>query len=255
MKLITLLFLALSIHLSAFELREAVKTATKGDYIAYSYKQSLLVLRVAKFENPLLVVEEISAPLEAKKETSFADWLQKKAPGHSSWTLSEIDIETGKIKRIFSVDERKFLPNNPDFQFLPTLFRVELKPVAEEDLKRIGAPPLEGEMDHRKIWLPKIIFDGKEINPPLRVFRTDWPRDTSELSGKPIDLYLAEKEAITYLPYWIEIIGKTGRLKIAALDSGRNLASPVSLESYEQLSLLPAAGPAELSTESDDNLR
>lgn len=235
MKYLLYLLILLPLSLFGFELKVAVKEAKSGDYMVYAHKRSILLFRVASFDAPYLVVEEISAPLEVKDETSsWQEWLNKKAPKHSSWTITRINTQTGKIASIFSVDDRKFLLQNPAFQFLPTLFQLNLKEQDSSKRKRIGPTPLAGEMDLRPLWLPRIRFDGKEMKVAINAYQVYWPKDASELSNKPIELYLAEKEAISYLPYWIEIIGPVARLTISTLDSGQNLTSPVLLETYEQ---------------------
>ncbi len=230
-KLLCLLLLPL--QLLALDLKQDVAKAQTGDFIVYTYKQSLVLFRIRENNPPTLVVEEISAPIAAASK-NWQDWLSHDAPGHTSWTISRINIHSGKVESIFSVDEKRFQNSNPAFQFLPTLFQLTLNPIEPYERKYVGAQPLAGEVDLRRLWLPKIIFETKQIFPSVLAYRVRWPKDESELSGKPIDLYLASDKGITYLPYWIEVFGGLGKAKISALDSGKELSSPANLQTYEQ---------------------
>lgn len=194
-------------------------SAAVGDFIVYAYKQQMTFLRIAKVEDDTVMFEEISGP--RREEINWSEWLKNKAPGHTSWTLTT--LKKGETSSIFSIDERRFLPKGDSFQLLPTLLKLTLEPVDASNRKRVGPEPLAGEVDFRPLWLPKIIFEGKEIHPPITVFHVLWPRDASELSQKPFDLYFAAKPALTYLPYWIEIHASISKIKIEAIDSGKEL--------------------------------
>lgn len=225
--------LLLPIQLVAFDLKEAIKSAETGDFIVYQYKNSLVLLRIREQKAPKLVVEEVSAPQTAVT-ANWQEWLTKQAPGHTSWTISQINIDSGRVESIFSVDDRGYLNANPAFQFLPTLLKLTPEPIEPHNRKYIGAEPLAGEKDMRHLWLPKIIFEGKQLNVPVNAYKVKWPDDESELSNKPIDVYYVQSGALTYLPYWIEVAGALGKAKISALDSGKKLSSPIGMHSYEQ---------------------
>lgn len=230
-KLLCLLLLPL--QLLALDLKHEANSAQVGDFIVYAYKHSLVLFRIRENIPPVLVVEEISAPHSAVSG-NWQEWISKNAPNHTSWTISRINVASGKVESIFSVDDRSYQNANPAFQFLPTLFKLSLKPIEPYERKYVGAAPLAGEMDMRRLWLPKIMFESKQIQPDTSAYRVSWPEDESELSGKAIDLYFAGKPALTYLPYWIEVFAMLGKAKISALDSGKNLTSPVTLHTYEQ---------------------
>ncbi len=228
-KLLCLILLPLQLAATTLQIEDA----KPGDFIVYGYKESLVLVRVREYKAPHLVFEEINAPKQANS-TDWQAWISKNAPGHTSWTISRIDLETHKVDSIFSVDEKMFTDSNPAFQFLPTLLTLKLEPIDRAARKRIGIEPQSGEPDVRRLWQPKIIYEGKEISPPVSAYTTKWPADDSELSGKTIDIYLVQNPALTYLPYWIEVSGGVQKAKISALDSGRNLTSPITLASYEQ---------------------
>lgn len=230
-KLLCLLLLPL--QLLALDLKQEVAKATSGDYIVYAYKQSLVLFRVRENVPPLLVIEEISAAQSAVSGR-WQEWLTHNAPNHTSWTISRINVAKGVVESIFSVDEKAYLNANPAFQFLPTLFQLTLEPLAAHDRKYVGAEPRPGEQDLRRLWLPKIMFEGAQIFPAVSAYRVRWPKDESELADKPIDLYFANNTALTYLPYWIEVSAGVGKAKISALDSGKGLSSPITINTYEQ---------------------
>jgi len=229
-----LILLMLPLQLFAFNLKDEIKKAQKGDFIVYSYKQSLVLLRVAGLAENELVIEEVSGPLHSIEQKNWQEWLQNGAPLHTSWTISTIDIANGKVRSIFSIDEKKYLNSNPSLQFLPTLLQLSFHTIDPAERKMVGAAPLPGEIDTRHLWLPKIVFQGKQIHPFIAAYKVFWPKDESELAGKALDLYFAEKEALSYLPYWIEVASGVTKAKILALDSGKQLASPHTVETYEQ---------------------
>lgn len=198
--------------------------AEVGDFIVYAYKDSLVLVRVQKVDATSIALEEVSAPL-SQQTANWQKWLSERAPGHTSWTISSIDTKSGKLTSLYSVDQAEYLNHNAAFQFLPTLLQLTLEPINPKDRKLLGPQPLAGERDDRPFWLPKIIFEGKQIHPKVAAYRVRWPDDDSELANKAIDLYMPEQAAICYLPYWIEVAGGFAKAKIWAVDSGKNLAN------------------------------
>ena len=195
----------------------------EGDYIVYAYKEQLSLLIIAKNTEHTLTVEELSLP--KGKEVHWQEWISKNAPGHTSWTCTKIDLVAKKILSIFDVDSGRELPHNSQIQLLPTLFKLTLEPIKPEERKYIGPQPQPGEVDVRKPWFPKVFFNGKEEHLAIESFRAYWPKDGSELSGKPFDLYFAKEGVLSYLPYWIEMYGPISKVKIMAIDSGTDLST------------------------------
>jgi hypothetical protein len=210
--------------LSAKDIDQEIKKASSGDFVIYAYKQQSTLLRIAGNNGKELVVEEISSPKPEIRK--WQEWLNEGAPGHSSWTISRISLDNGTIKSVYNVDERAYITTPITFPFLPTLLTTPLTLIAASEKKRIGAEPLPGEMDFRPLWLPKIIFEGKELKTAVEAFRLVWPRDESELSGKTLELYFPVSEAIIYLPYWIEMNAGLNKIKICVIDAGKGLSSP-----------------------------
>lgn len=224
LKILLVIVLLMQATLSAKDLKQEIRKAESGDFVVYAYKQQLTLLRVASNDGKELVVEEISAPNPEIKK--WQEWLSTGAPGHSSWTVSHIAIDNGAVKSVYNVDEKAYVTTPITFPFLPTLLTTPLSPIESSARKYIGAQPLAGEVDLRRLWFPKIIFEGQAIETPIEVYRLVWPRDDSELSGKSLDLYFPTTKAISYLPYWIEMSVISGKIKISAIDSGKGLTSP-----------------------------
>lgn len=206
------------------DLQQEIHKAEIGDFVVYGYKQQTTLLRIAGHNEQELIVEEVSA--QDQKVDNWQAWLSKGAPGHSSWTISHISIKDGTINSIYSVDENSYISRPVTIQFLPTLLTSPLKPITTP--KYIGAEPMAGEMDFRRPWVPKIVFEGKPVEAEVEAFCLSWPTDDSELSGKSLDLYIPKNEAITYLPYWIEMNAGLNKIKITVIDSGKKLISPIT---------------------------
>lgn len=220
--MLILLFIALLLPLDALQLKNRLDSATPGDFIVYAHKTTATLLCIDAISEDKLVVTEIGFVTAGHDLRSWQKWLDAGAPGHISWTISTLDRKT------YAVTERRSLtgPDEAaaDLQFLPVLLQLDLKAIPKDEQKKIGPEPLASEIDHRKLWQPKIIFEAKELFPPVTAYRIIWPPDTSPLSSKMIDLYVADsKEVLTYLPYWIEVMSGPLKTKIYAIDSGRGL--------------------------------
>jgi hypothetical protein len=215
-----LLFFILS-KLSGYQIDQAL--IHEGDFIVYAFKQELVLLIIQQKTESSVTVEELSLPKDGP--INWQEWVANKAPGHTSWTCTKIDLGTKKVLSLFDVDAQRELTQAAIAPFLPTLLKLTLEPLKPEERKYIGPQPQPGEIDLRKPWLPKILFNGKELHPEIAAFRAYWPKDNSELSGKPFDLYFAANEVIRYLPYWIEMYGPVSKIKIMAIDSGTNLST------------------------------
>lgn len=107
-----------------------------------------------------------------------------------------------------------------------TLLQLPLKPIPEEKRRRIGPPPLSGEIDLRQVWEPPLVFEGKKKeNARFNVFETVWPQDGSELAGKTISLFF-DQENIFPLPFWIQMETPHATAQVRTIDAGRNFTSP-----------------------------
>ena len=204
-----------------------LEKSKSGDYIVLEANKTITLLAIRSISDQALILEEISAPSPKQRPTSWAQWLQGRAPGHTSWTMMEIDLKDTQILECYSFLRSSWISQSPRDSFLATLLQLPLKPVPSEQQRRIGPPPQEGEVDRRQVWVPPFYLEGKRIeSASFEVFETQWPQDGSELSGKTICLYF-DREALSPLPCWIQI--DTGHItaSLRAIDSGHNLpASP-----------------------------
>ena len=235
-------FLSLSLFISqlfATTLLDKFKNSHEGDFAVFEQQKQITLFRIAKKTDQEMVVEEVTATAQPA-DSNWQEWLTDGAVTHTSWTLSRFNLSTGAIESIYSYGTNEWIQadgaKEATFTFLPTLFTLPLVSVADKDRKRIGPPPEAGDQERRKLWVPKVIFQGKIETLPFHVFRVEWPKDVTELSGKTIYLYLPEdsknSDCLDYFPYWVEVIGKVSKVKLRVIDSGKNLTSPAYLPAH-----------------------
>ncbi len=206
---------------------ERILQAKKGDYIVTEQENTCSLLRIYEKKETSLILEEISFQSNVKPK-SYEKWLQDRAPGHLSWILYEIDLKTLKIIEAFSFSKQSWIKIREKENPLPLLLTLPCKKISLQDRRKIGPPPLPGEVDTRKAWSPPLIRKGIRVNTPsFLVYRIQWPCDSSPLSGKTLELYFEEKSSFAF-PFWISAKGDhlSGFLK--GIDSGDNLDSPHS---------------------------
>lgn len=228
-----LLFLFLgSLHGDIY-LRDNLQKTKSGDYIVAAQGKMVSLLRVAENNQQKLTLEEISAP-GSINPSSWREWAMRGAPGHCSWVLYEIDLASGNMLSAYSYTRRTHFQIPEAENFLGTLLTLRLAPIPKRDRKLTGPQPTGGP-DFRKIWNPKLMFEGAYVpNIPFSAWKTRWPKDGSELSDRAIVIYLPEDERYpTYFPHWLEISGFIGKAKVRIIDSGENLFFPS--HTYQQL--------------------
>jgi len=202
---------------------ERLETAKNGDFIVLEANKTITLLAVRSIKNQKLILEEISAPSQAlKKRTgSWADWIQSQAPGHTSWSMMEIDLNDKQIIECYSFSRASWISQQDNL--LATLLNLPLTPIQTEQRRKIGPVPQEGEPDHRKIWNPPLIVSGEKLESALfDVFEALWPQDGTELSGKKVSLYF-DQQKHSPLPYWIQVESSHATASVRAIDSGKNL--------------------------------
>ena len=183
--MLALLLLAISLT----SLQERLADAKPNDYIATQWHRTttLVVLRAISPER--LLVEEISAPSGLfRQPESWASWIQHKAPGHTSWSLLEIDPKTGEPIECFSFSRN-------------------------------------GWVDIRKLWMPPFFRNGHTF--PLKqcdIYEATWPNDQSDLAGQIVVLYF-DGDRRSPFPCWIQMENGYLSTSIQILDSGSNLPS------------------------------
>jgi hypothetical protein len=150
--------------------------------------------------------------------------------------MYEIDLKTGQMLRYYSFTKKGWFEIADADNFLSKLLNLKLVKTPEQARKKVGPKPVSGP-DWRPIWQPQMIVDGKRIKGvSFDAWRTRWPRDGGDLSGKTIEVYLPQdsQRYPSYFPYWLQISGMVGKAKLRIIDSGSQLKSPApSLSSLE----------------------
>jgi hypothetical protein len=217
------IFLLLAVHCFGSELGDRLSKAHPGDYLVAEGNERVVLLSIREVKEDRVVIEEISAKKLKHRPKSWPEWILARAPGHSSWTMVEFDLKTGKILEGFSFTKGSWLAPSSGPSFLSTLLHLNLEPLEGKDRKKIGPPPKEGEEDRRAVWNPLLFFEGKEIaHPKFDVYRSTWPEDGTELSGHTVLLYF-DASRPSPLPQWIQVETAGATATIRSLDSGRNL--------------------------------
>lgn len=230
MKKWILCFLATSSFLfgGEFYLKDRFQKARPGDYIVTEANKMVTVLAIRSMTPQTMILEEISAPLQNLKKIpeSWADWVRAKAPGHTSWSMTEIDVTTGQVLECYSFSRASWIQLSSKESLLATLLHLPLKTIDPDKRRRIGPPPSPDEADYRKEWNPPLVYEGKKIEHALfDVFETLWPQDGTEMAGKTVSLYF-DKEKKFPLPYWIQIDASAATASLRTIDGGKSLPSP-----------------------------
>lgn len=208
-------------------LEERLQRAKNGDYLAIEGGKMITVLSIRSLTPSSLVLEEVSIPSQKlqQRPSSWADWIKAKAPGHTSWSMIEIDRSNGEILECYSFSRAAWVQISAQESLIATLLKLPLAPVPDTDRRRIGPPPQAGDPDTRKIWEPPVIFEGKKESIHFDVYRTTWPKDGTEISGHDVLLYFARELRFPF-PFWIQIETTHANISLRAIDSGSNLSSP-----------------------------
>ena len=209
-------------------LKERLAKAKGGDYIVAESNKMITLLNVRSITPKTLILEEIAAPLKNLKERpgSWAEWVKNRAPGHSSWSMLEIDLESGQIVECYSFSRGTWVQLSASESLFATLIQTPLKPISQQDRRRIGPPPPPGESDFRQIWQPPLVFEGKKLEKAqFDAYEATWPRDGTELAGKTVTLYF-DREIRFPIPLWIAVETAHAIGNFRAIDSGKNLPSP-----------------------------
>ena len=205
-------------------LLERLGTARNGDFTVLEAGKTVTILAVRAKTDHSLILEEISVPSDALKgkPASWAEWIKSHAPGHTSWSMIEIDLKTHEILECYSFSKSAWVSLNKE-HFLLSLLELPLQALPSKERRRIGSPPQEGEADRRAIWNPPLVIDGKRLDHALfDVFHATWPQDGSDLSGQTVSLYFdAARQSL--IPSWIQVDTAHASASMRAIDSGRNL--------------------------------
>lgn len=226
--LIFSLFSSLQAEETEMSLRNNLDRALAGDFLVTAQNKNYTVLIVRKKEGQKLSFEEITMPMSRvpKENFSWRNWIEKKAPGHTCWVMYVIDLPTGQVQQTYSFTKNEWVSIPQSQNFLSTLLNLKLKRVDDSERKKVGPPPALDSFDRRSYWQPNLIVDGKIIpGVTFDAWRTRWPKDSSELSGKVIEVYVPKEndKYPSYFPYWLQVSGVVGNAKVRIVDSGTKL--------------------------------
>lgn len=236
--LIFLFFFFFPILLSAEEiyLKNLMHSAEPGGYVVTEQNKTFTFLHIHDKTAETLVIEEVTIPAAsfARHRMNWKNWFESGGPGHTSWTMSQINLQTGRLEETFSFTHQGWLDLADSNPFLTTLFNLPFHRLPDDQRRRVGLAPGYGKPDHRPIWNPRLIVEGQVVpNIPFSVWKGRWPSDGSELARKMIEIYLPYRadhpnlpRFPVYFPYWLEVEGKIGSAKVRIVDSGIGALSP-----------------------------
>lgn len=228
--LLILLFLLLSAPSYSEELlfREKCQKAHAGDFIVTQLDDTYSLLFVREITAERLLLEEIAAPSNQidTKTIRWAEWVKKKAPGHTSWTLYEIDMKTGQLIEAFSYSKRGWLYLDETQQFLSKLLSLPLTLLSDAERKKIGPQPASSEEDRRAVWNPPLFIQGKkQPKAQCDVWKGVWPEDGTPMGKCTVELYFSKANPSFAFPYWIELRSPHYTFKMRSVDSGSAITS------------------------------
>lgn len=215
-------------------LRDNLKRAQKGDFIVTTQGKSYTLFHIFDKKNDTLTIEEITIPTSKVNLKNFS-WRQlvyQGATGNTAWVTYCINLTTGQMCDFFSYTKNEWCNISQSDNFLSTLLNLRLYRVAKSDRRKIGHPPPPGTIDLRRTWQPQMTVDGRHIEGvAFDAWKTKWPKDNGELSGKTIEVYVPEEndKYPSYFPYWLQISGMIGKAKVRIIDSGTGLVSPTKM--------------------------
>lgn len=209
-------------------LRDNLQRAHPGDYVVISSNKIQTLMHIYAKKNEILTIEEIAVP-ESKRssETNWKEWVSQGAPENISWVMFDIDLHTGQMMRYYSFTKKNWFEIPDADNFLSKLLNLKFTKIPESARKRVGPKPISGP-EWRPLWQPRMIVEGQPLHGvAFDAWRTKWPRDGSDLSGKTIEVYLPRdsQRYPAYFPYWLQINGAIGKAKIRIIDSGSQLQS------------------------------
>lgn len=216
-------------------LKEKLARATPGSYLVLEQNKTFTFLHIHdRFDNRI-TLEEISIPAAsfARRPMNWKVWFESGAPGHTAWTMSQVNLETGIFEETYSFTQKGWIDMSQSNPFLTTLLNLRFHELSQGERRRIGLPPGYSKVDTRPLWNPRLIVDGQIVsNIFFSAYKARWPSDGSDLSRKIIEIYLPHSDENTlnwypsYFPFWLEVDGKIGSAKVRVIDSGMNSQSP-----------------------------
>jgi hypothetical protein len=221
-------FLFSGYSLFSLTLQEKFNQGEEGSYIVTEQNKLVTLLHLHTKKEGRLLFEEVSIPAHLSKTIEWETWLQKGAPGATSWVLYEVDFEKGCVTECYSLTRKAWILTDEMNAFLIPLMSLDLTFLSEEERLQKGPTARPGSVDVRP-WGPLQVKKGKKIqNAEYDVYTAKWPHDSTDLSGKQIVLYFDKEEKAFPFPYWLQAREGAIKFKVRALDSGHGMISPVT---------------------------
>lgn len=210
-------------------LRNQLMRAQPGDYLVISSSKTETVMHIYDKKDRIVTIEEVAIPENKRPQNlNWKEWILKNAPGNTSWVMYDIDVATGQMLRYYSFTKNGWFEIPEADNFISKLLNLKFGRIPENQRKRVGPKPISGP-EWRSIWQPPMIVEGKKIpNITFDGWKTKWPKDSTDLSGRTIEIFLPQdqRQYLSYFPYWLQIQGAVGKAKIRIIDSGRQMKSP-----------------------------
>lgn len=204
-------------------LKERLLRSQPGSYAVFEQGKTRSLLHVHSRKDQVLILEEISLP-SSLNVSSWQDWMEERAPGHTSWSMYAIDLEKGELLSCFSFSRASWIQMGSQDHFLTLLLKKSFHTLPDVRRKKIGAPPMDGETDMRPLWNPPFLHEGKKIPVEYTVSEIEWPKDASELSEKRLEVYF-DKKNLSPFPAWIQVHNNHASVFARMVGSGEGLHS------------------------------
>jgi len=210
-------------------LKDNLHRAEPGDYIVITANKTNTLMHIYDRKERFLIVEEIAIPASRKPtKMDWHSWIKNNAPGNTSWVMYEIDLNTGKMQRYYSFTKQGWFEISEADNFLSKLLNLRLSLIPDHERKKVGLKVF-AESEKARIWQPNLVVEGQIVRGvKFDAWRTRWPKDSSDLSGKIIELYLPHDNQFypSYFPYWLQINNSIGKSRVRMIDSGTKMWSP-----------------------------
>lgn len=208
-------------------LKDNLAKAHPGQYLVTAQNKNFSVLLVENNADDILDVHEITIPSQRIPKTGFQwkKWIEDGAQGATSWLLFKIHVPSGAIQHTYSYTRKEWVSIPQAQNFLATLLNLKFTPIPEMERKKVGPSPALGLPDKRAYWTPAMFVDGqKQTGVLFTAWKTQWPKDGSELSSRTIEVYVPEEsdKYPSYFPSWLQVSGMMGKAKVHIVDSGND---------------------------------
>ncbi|MCH9611326.1 MAG: hypothetical protein S4CHLAM81_00430 [Chlamydiales bacterium] len=218
-----LLLLLLIFPLFGFSIKEKLADAEKGNWVVTSQGKGATFFFIRGKKRNKLTIEEVSIPI-SRAPHDWKNWFESGAPGHTLWTSSLLDIQSGQLEESFSFTHSGWIDQQEANAFFSTLLNLSFNEVPDDERKKVGYAPKYGQKDRRRLWQPPLVVEGqREADVHFDAYKTRWPNDRSDLAKRKIEVYFTDQ---SFFPHWIEVDGKIATVQMHVIDSGKKARSP-----------------------------